>query len=162
MIKDDQYKKFNDFKTRVLDIAKREINSKTDIKIDFKLIKAGRKVEVVEFDIKSKGEKIETPKELYCINNKKDPKHVKEIMQFGFSASQAADMLDRTNHSDVENAIKAVKNQIKKGNAKNPKAMIKIALKEKWHDTDNENNGEKAKDKKLQKSKNNLHEKIVL
>ncbi len=35
--------------------------------------------------------------------------------------------------------VNAVKNQIKKGNAQNPKAMIKTALKERWKDENMEN-----------------------
>jgi plasmid replication initiation protein len=127
----EQYKRFSDFRN-VMEISKREINLKTDLKIDFEFIKTGRKISAVQFDIKSKDEKTETQKGLYCINNEKDPQQVREIMQFGYSASQAADMLDHADNLDAENAIKAVKNQMKKGNAKNPKAMIKTALKEKW------------------------------
>ena len=54
-----QYTKINNFKIKVLEIAKREINSKTDLKIDFKFIKTGRKITSVQFDIESKNEKTE-------------------------------------------------------------------------------------------------------
>jgi plasmid replication initiation protein len=150
-ISDNKLKAFKDFRLKVLEIAKREINSKTDILIDFKFIKTGKKITATQFDIVSKDEKTEKQKELYCINNKKDPKQVKEIMQFGFSASQAANMLDSTDNSDAENAIKAVKNQIKKGNVKNPKAIIKTALKEKWHDDSNDSKSKKNKIKEIEK-----------
>jgi len=133
-INSSQYQRINNFKKKVLDIAKREIDEKTDLKIDFKFIKAGRKIAAVEFNIVSKDEKTEKQKGLYCINNEKNPKQIKEIMKFGYSALQAMDMLDFVDNSDAEKAINAVKSQIKKGNVKNPKAMIKTALKEKWHD----------------------------
>jgi len=135
-IQKNQYKRFSDLKN-IIETTKREINSKTDLKIDFKFIKTGRKVTAIEFDIKSKDEKAEKQKKLYCINNEKDPQQIREIMQFGYSASQASKMLDYTDYSEAENAIKAVKNQIKKGNAKKPKAMIRTALKEKWKDDQN-------------------------
>jgi plasmid replication initiation protein len=147
----EQYKKINDFKTRVLEISKREINLKTDLKIDFEFIKTGRKITAVRFDIRSKDEKTETQKGLYCINNEKDHKQVREVMQFGYSASQAMDMLDHADNLDAENAIKAVKNQMKKGNAKNPKAMIKTALKEKWN-IDEGDSGKKKNKTKIEKS----------
>ena len=134
-IQEKQYKRFSDLKN-VIETTKREINLKTDIKIEFKFIKTGRKFTAVEFDIKSKDEKTERQKNLHLLNmnNKKDIAQVREVMQFGFQFEQAKEMLDYTDYSDAENAIKAVKTQMKKGNAKNPKAMIKTALKEKWHD----------------------------
>jgi plasmid replication initiation protein len=148
-IQDNHYKKINDLKLRVLEISKREINLKTDLKIDFEFIKTGRKVTAVQFDIKPKNEKTKKQKGLCCVNNEKDPRQVREIMQFGYSASQAMDMLDYVDNLDAENAIKAVKSQIKKGNAKNPKAMIKTALKEKWSndegDSSRKNNETKIK-----------------
>jgi plasmid replication initiation protein len=41
------------FKTRVLEISKREINAKTDLKIDYKTEKIGRKIEYIIFSIKA-------------------------------------------------------------------------------------------------------------
>jgi len=51
---EDKYKKYNDFKKKVLEIAEREINEKTDINISFEEIKTGRKVTSIKFIIKSK------------------------------------------------------------------------------------------------------------
>jgi plasmid replication initiation protein len=137
-VADNKLKAFKDFRKYVLEISKREINLKTDLEIDFEFIKTGRKITAVQFDIKSKDEKTEKQKGLYCIDNEKDPRQVREVMRFGYSATQATDMLDHIDNSEAENAIKAVKNQVKKGNAKNPKAMIKTALKEKWQDDSNQ------------------------
>ena len=133
-ISDSKLEAFKDFRLKVLEIAKREINAKTDLIIDFTFIKTGRKVTAVQFDIQSKDKKTEERKKLHCIDSEKDPEQVRKIMKFGYSASQALDILDNTDSSDTENAIKAVNNQIKKENVKNPKAMIKTAMKEKWHD----------------------------
>jgi len=132
-IRENQYKRFSDFRN-IIEITKREINEKTDLKIDFKFIKTGRKVTAIAFDIKSKNDKTEKQKGLYCINNEKNLKQIREIMNFGFSSKEAISILDYTDTSVAANAINAVKSQIKKGNVKNPKAMIKTALKEKWHD----------------------------
>jgi len=49
----DKYKKYNDFKKKVLEISEREINEKTDINISFEEIKTGRKVTSIKFKIKS-------------------------------------------------------------------------------------------------------------
>jgi plasmid replication initiation protein len=147
----NQYIKISNLKNKVLDISKREINSKTDIKINFKFIKAGRKITAIEFDIKSKAEKKDNQENLYFLNNAVNPKQIREITQFGFSPDEAKSMLDYTDDTIAENAIKAVKNQIKKGNAKNPKAMIKTAIKEKWHDNENEKIEIKKEVEKVQK-----------
>ncbi|MCL2359940.1 MAG: replication initiation protein [Candidatus Bathyarchaeota archaeon] len=48
------YERYPDFKRRVLDIALREINSLTDINVNFEAIKKGRKFAEIEFDIKIK------------------------------------------------------------------------------------------------------------
>ncbi|MEA3451932.1 MAG: replication initiation protein [Bacteroidota bacterium] len=48
------YKIYNNFKQKVLEVAKKEINDKTDLTIEFVEIKAGRKVTDIQFLIKSK------------------------------------------------------------------------------------------------------------
>ncbi len=93
------------FRTKVLEIAQREINAKTDININFNFQKSGRKITTVIFDIKPKSEKKEKSKKLYCINNEKDPQLVREIMQFGYSSVRASEMLDFIDNSDAESAI---------------------------------------------------------
>jgi len=55
----DKYKKYNHFKEKVLEIAKREINEKTDINISFEEIKTGRKVTSIKFLIEKKEKEIE-------------------------------------------------------------------------------------------------------
>jgi len=48
---DDKYSKYNNFKTRVLLSAQKEINTKTDIDFSFSEIKSGHAVSCIEFDI---------------------------------------------------------------------------------------------------------------
>ena len=48
---DNIYTQFSHLKDRVLDVAKKEINSKTDISFDWKPIKEGRKYSKIEFTI---------------------------------------------------------------------------------------------------------------
>lgn len=50
----DKYKQFGDFKRNVLEISKKEINKKSDIKISYELIKLGRKVNEIEFTVSQK------------------------------------------------------------------------------------------------------------
>lgn len=54
----DKYKKYNDFKQKVLKIAEREINEKTDINISFEEIKTSRKVTSIKFLIEKKEKQV--------------------------------------------------------------------------------------------------------
>jgi plasmid replication initiation protein len=153
-IADNKLKAFKDFRLYVLNIAKREINLKTDLNIDFKFIKTGRKVTAIEFDIKSKDKTTEKQQNLNFLNtnNKKNTAQVREVMQCGFQFKQANEMLDYTDYSDAEYDINALKTQIKKGNSKNHKAMIKSALKKKWHDQNTADNKKSKPSKTIKES----------
>jgi plasmid replication initiation protein len=133
-IKDGQYARICNISEKVLEIAKREINEKTDILIDYKLIKTGRKFTAAQFSVKPKNEKKaeKRPKFLESYNNAPDSKYVRELMEFGFKGNSINRMLCRLQNSDIENAISAVKESVKKGKCKNPKAMLQTALKERW------------------------------
>jgi plasmid replication initiation protein len=50
----DEYKKYNDFKRKIIIKAKEEINIKSDLHIDFEEVKRPRKVEAIKFIIKAK------------------------------------------------------------------------------------------------------------
>ena len=52
-VEQGELKLWIDFKRRVLEIAKREINSKTDLKIDYQTKKIGRKIEYIIFSIQA-------------------------------------------------------------------------------------------------------------
>jgi plasmid replication initiation protein len=133
-VPDDKLEAFKDFRLCVLEIAKREINEKTDILIDFEFVKTRRKITTVQFRITPKDPKKAEKQggflELY--NSAPDGKHVYELMEFGFKRNSANRLLCRLQNSDIENAILAVKERVKKGKCKNPKAMLRTALKERW------------------------------
>jgi len=87
---EEKYKKYNDFKKKVLDIAKREINEKTDINISFEEIKTGRKVTSIKFLIEKKEKEIKSIKNKEIIEiedeTKKYPEEVLDlfnILPFG-------------------------------------------------------------------------------
>jgi len=50
----DKYKRFCDFKPRILEPAKKEINKHSDIKFNYKVIKSGRSPQKIEFIISRK------------------------------------------------------------------------------------------------------------
>lgn len=72
---EEKYKKYNDFKKYVLEIAKREINEKTDINISFEEIKTGRKVSAIRFLISAK-------KEIKAIKNKEIIENIEEVKEY--------------------------------------------------------------------------------
>ena len=49
-----EYKTYNNLKRKVILVAHREINEKTDISFEFREIKLGRKVNEIEFNIQKK------------------------------------------------------------------------------------------------------------
>lgn len=60
-----KYKQFSEFRIRVLEVAKKEINKKSDIKIDFSFKKRGRSVHSIDFTITRKVAKpIKKPRKL--------------------------------------------------------------------------------------------------
>ena len=72
---EEKYKKYNDFKKKVLEIAEREINEKTDINISFEEIKTGRKVSAIRFLISAK-------KEIKAIKNKEIIENIEEVKEY--------------------------------------------------------------------------------
>lgn len=129
-IKDFQYKRFNDFSKGVLEIAKKEINAKTDLEIDYKLIKNGRKFEVIEFSIHSKDSTENLP--LHDIPRYYDDEIIDKIKSFGLTKTAAKNIFNRYSPRDIENAIEVVKQNISSGKCDNPAGMLKIAIQKRW------------------------------
>lgn len=139
-ISEDQHRKISDLKKYVLDMAKREINEKTDIFISYELSKTARKFTGITFFILSnpnyektyiekhiKEKQTEIMSELKTRDNL-----VKNIIELGFSKSTVLKMIDHLNNDEVNNALSSVHNQIERGKVLNPKAMMRTALKERW------------------------------
>lgn len=57
------YSVYQNFKNRVLESSKKELNLRTDIKFDYEEIKVGRKVGILKFTIKSKDKKTTVKKQ---------------------------------------------------------------------------------------------------
>lgn len=125
-----KFEKFKDFRVRVLDIAQREINQKTDLEVSYTPKKAGKKVVAIEFDIKKK-EQTESTKVAY-INPNISSENVQKLMDFGFTIKDIMNMLDYLTNAEAAEAIAAAEEQIEKGKTRNKKALIRTALREKW------------------------------
>lgn len=67
---EDKYKRWDLFKRHVLDVAKKEINELSDLKIDYKIERLNKKANALIFSI-SKTEKIEENKRNVISNNEK-------------------------------------------------------------------------------------------
>jgi plasmid replication initiation protein len=140
-IPENRLKSISDFRIKVLEISKREINEKSDIFIDFEFIKRSREFVAIEFSIKKNpnygkiSEEIETETKFKQISLelKTRDKIIEDIVyHFGFTTNKVTLMIEQLSDIEVEEALKAVKNQLEKGQVKSPKAMIRTAFKEKW------------------------------
>lgn len=130
-ISKEKYKQINDLRRKVLEVAKLDINEKTDIEITYTMIKEGRKYVSVSFDIKNKKTIKKFSESLKKEINKRE-ELIKEMQDYGFSRNTIIKMISDRSDFDIEQSILSVNYQIQNGNVKNPKAMLRTALKEKW------------------------------
>ncbi len=136
----NQYKKFNNLKKDVLVRAKREIDNKTDLYIDYEEIKESRKVVAIKFLIKKNNsfrkteiEKLQDEKSRIIQKEMRSESIlIGEIMEYGFSRLTAKKFLQQNSEEIVRNALKSVNVQLERGNVKNPKAMLRTAVQKNW------------------------------
>lgn len=81
---DDKYDRFCDFKPRVLEKAKEEINKFSDLNFDYKVIKLGRSPYQIEFSVSRKKETVKSEKQslimkISTITMEKAKKLIKEF-----------------------------------------------------------------------------------
>lgn len=135
-INSSEYKLYAHLKSRIINKAKNEINEKTDYEIDYVEIKDSRKIVAIEWSIKKKSyfEK-EQLKKLDVIQKelRSDLALIEALSEYGFSKAMAKRLIKNNEEITIKNAINSVDIQIKKGQAKNPKAMLQVAIQEKWH-----------------------------
>jgi plasmid replication initiation protein len=129
-IKESQYSRFNDFRKYVLEIAKKEINEKTDLKVDYTLQKTGKKFTVIDFSIVAKDGKNQIQN--YEIPRYYDQNIVDKMISIGMSEKTAKDWFERYSTADIENAIKVVDQNIESGKCDNSVAMLKTAIQKRW------------------------------
>lgn len=140
-ISDKKYTSIHDLKRFVLDKACKEINQKTDIEVSYLMVKQGRKFIAVSFEVKNKQE--ESKKQIPQILSPQLVKSMtyelsererlsRTIQTFGFSRNTVLKMIDGMYDFDIEQAVKSVENQMKNNIVRNPKAMLRTALKDRW------------------------------
>lgn len=140
-IEGNKYKLYGIFKLKVLEIARREINAKTDIFIDYKEIKTARKITSINFLIKqnpnyktTEFEKSQIEKAVIIQKELRSGNAIiQELLEFGFTLPHSRRIVKSNDHETLVNAIKALNIQVERGKARNPKAMLIKAIQEKWH-----------------------------
>ena len=140
-IKENQYKKFNNLKKDVIEIAKREINDKADLFIKYEEIKESRKIVSIKFYISKNNQSGQTNIEKSQIEKaaiiQKELRSgnaiIQQLLEYGFTTPHSKRIVKSNDHETLVNAIKSVDIQVERGKAKNPKAMIVKAIQEKWH-----------------------------
>lgn len=135
-IQKDEYRLYAHLKSRVIDRAKTEINAKTNYEVDYKEIKEGRKVTAIEWTIgkKTHFEKMQLEKLAIITKELRSTNAILEqLLEYGFTRQAALRIIKNHDEIEIANAIKSVDIQVQKGKVKNPKAMLNIAIKEKWH-----------------------------
>jgi plasmid replication initiation protein len=130
----DKLKTYPNFEKKILLIAQREINEKSDIKFEFERKKHVRKITAIKFVI-SKNNNYELhnnctkqPQEI-----KRKPNVVYMLKDFGLSSKIINQLLKDYTEQSIQDAINAVDIQLSKGIVRNSKAMLMTAIKEQWH-----------------------------
>jgi plasmid replication initiation protein len=134
-IEEKQYKDYFDLKRFVILHTITEITAKTEYDISFCEIKESRRVAEIEFTIKKRThfEKHQLEKALIISKELRSPNIlVEQIMEYGFSRITAKKFLKQNSEEIVRNALKSVNLQIERKNVKNPKAMLRTAIQERW------------------------------
>jgi len=130
--------RYSDFKDKILLIAQREINQKSDIKFDFEPIKSGRRFVAIKFIIRENIDyAIHQASHNRALIEQKTPERKPPIFdalrEFGFGIAATNKLIKEYSEEVIKDAISAVDLQIYRCKVRNAKAMLKTAIKEKWH-----------------------------
>jgi len=130
----DKLRKYDHFEKYLLLIAKREINEKSDIHIEFERIKPFRKIEGIKFIItKNKAYELRNNPSKQVQEVKRKPAVIITLKEFGLSTRVINQLLKENTEQVIQDAINAVDLQLAKGQVRNSKAMLMTAIKEQWH-----------------------------
>ncbi len=132
-----KFKKYNDLKKYVLEVAKKELKNKTNISFEFEEIKRSRRIISIKFNIRARSPHDDLREESSLKNIRKEinsrPEIVKVLCnELGFSPPTAYKYVNSYDEERVKDALKITENMIQKGQAKEPKAIFKTAIKEGW------------------------------
>ena len=124
-------KVYGDFKRKVLNIARTEINLKSDLNIEFKEIKKGKKVVAIKFlinkadEIKNKAKLKEYIKLCNCLKEQK--KELKEVLNKHLDKDEEIIIsnIQYTNNADTSNYIAYLTKALQNDYASNSRELMK-------------------------------------
>lgn len=111
----EQYVKISQFKEKVLDVAKKQINESTDISFDYKLIKRGRSFKEILMYVD-----IAKIKEEQLVIDFREPllqKHTATIQRYGVSKAQAS-IIAKDHYNVFLEVVSVMNKEITKGKIK--------------------------------------------
>lgn len=116
----NEYKLYSNFKKKIIETAKREINEKSDVQVDFLELKDNRKVDAIQFSIKTQ---------------KHVPARSKITLRVGHEDINISDhSLDQLRKEFSDDAVNQglLSLESYNGTVKNPVLFLKKAIKEGW------------------------------
>jgi len=130
----DKLKKYDHFEKKIILIAQREINSKSDIHFEFERIKPSRKITGIKFLIsKNKTYNSQNASTIQTTDTTRKPPLYYQLEEFGLSKRIINTLMKDNEEQTIENAIKCIEIQSTRTLVRNPKAMLLSAIKEQWH-----------------------------
>jgi plasmid replication initiation protein len=125
---------YPNFEKKLILIAQREINKKSDIHFEFERIKNSRKIVAINFIIsKNKDYELRNNPINQTYEAKRKPAVIHTLKEFGLSSRVVNQILKENTEQAIQDAINAVDLQLSRGQVRNPKAMMITAIKERWH-----------------------------
>lgn len=126
-INPSQYKQYSHLKDRVIKPSQLELMEFTDICFDYTEIKTGRKITKLKFTIKPNYKK---PKEV--ISSTSEDKIEKDLLEFGLTKRQIANVRKKYDESDIVANIEYTNERMFLSTVKRPGAYFMMAIKENY------------------------------
>ena len=122
----DKLKQYGEFEKRLILIAQREINEKSDIHFDFERIKPSRKIVAIKFIIsKNKAYWLKNNPEKQVREKLRTPPIVNTLKEFGLSRKIINQIIKEHTEQEIQDAVDI---QLSRGNVRNTKAMLMTAI----------------------------------
>jgi hypothetical protein len=150
-ISKDKYKKYNDFKKKVIIPTQKEIKQKTDIYFTFKEIKTGRKITSIKFIIFENKKIIELKKEKDKVNLEAEKKEIYDkLISLKISKPKALELCKSVDKKQINNNIRHTENEIKKGiKIPNPAGFLIKAIENDYYNQGTLFNNDQEENKRI-------------
>ncbi|MEH7399340.1 replication initiation protein, partial [Priestia megaterium] len=130
-IEPTKYKQYGHFKSKVLAVAQKEINNKTDIHFEFVEIKTGRKVTSIEFIITSSSKETKlksTQSSLDLLDNEKENGLYHDLVSLGVKPEKIEWVLSEFAKEQVERNVKYTQGRLVIGDITHPHSYVIKAI----------------------------------